>query len=261
MCDETVDCSVTDNSDEYGCKCQTQTRKCKYISRDKKRTWKCSSFYFTGIDGKCYSFDHQYIDTEGINIIPYKFKCIHGDKIDTMLVEDLVSDCGKLAEDELILKDILVNHTYYPCYKDGEIPCKNGHFKCFDFSHICVYRLNKYHNLVPCRTGGHLQECKEFECSLKYKCPSSYCIPQAYVCDGKWDCHMGYDEHTCKIRNCMGFFQCSKSSTCIPVEDVCNHYIDCPLKDDELMCALKNIQCPVSCSCHSFANPMSRKFN
>ena len=256
VCDETVDCSLTDKSDENTCKCQTEDKRCKYISTDQKRTWKCSSFYFMSIDGKCYSFDHQYIDTEEMNIILNKIKCINGNEVDTILVDDLVSDCGESADDELVLKDILINHTYYSCQKEGEIACKNGHNKCFDFTDICVYRLNKYHHLVPCRTGGHLQECKEFECNLKYKCPSSYCIPLSYVCDGKWDCHKGHDEdilHTCKVRNCIGLFHCSKSSICFPVEDVCDNYIDCPEKDDELMCGLKNIKCPISCSCHNFA--------
>ena len=259
VCDETVDCGLSDNSDEYKCKCQTQDRRCKYITSDQKRTWKCSSFYFTGIDGKCYSFDHQYIQVNIINkisIISNKIKCINGNEIDTILIDDLVSDCGESGDDESVLKDILVNHNYYSCHKEGEIPCKNGHNRCFDFTDICVYRLNKYHHLVPCRTGGHLQECREFECNLKFKCPGSYCIPLSYVCDGKWDCHNGHDEyilHTCKARNCIGFFHCSKSSICFPVEDVCDNYIDCPEKDDELMCGLKNIKCPVSCSCHNFA--------
>ena len=133
---------------------------------------------------------------------------------------------------------------------------RNGHNRCFDFSHICVYRLNKHYHLVPCRTGGHLQECKDFECNLKYKCPDSYCIPLSYICDGKWDCASGYDEdilHTCKIRNCIGFFHCSDSSICVHLEDVCDNYVDCPLKDDELMCVLHNNKCPIFCVCHNLA--------
>ena len=256
VCNEKVDCSMNDNSDEDSCKCETQNKKCKYTISEKRRTWQCSSLYFTDIDGKCYSSDHEYIYTEDRSIIANKIEHENGNEIDIILVNDLVSDSGESVDDELILKHILVNHTFYPCYQEGEIPCRNGHNRCFDFSHICVYRLNKYHHLIPCRTGGHLQECEKFECNLKYKCPGSYCIPLVYVCDGKWDCHTGYDEHilhTCKIRNCVGLFHCSKSTICLPVEDVCDNYIDCPLKDDELMCALKNIKCPISCSCHNFA--------
>ena len=192
VCNGKMDCSITDNSDEDGCKCETLNKKCKYVTSEKRKTWQCSSLYFTGIDGKCYSFDHEYIHAEDRSIITNKIKCKNGNEIDTILVDDLVSDCGESADDEIILKHILVNHTYYPCYKEGEIPCKNGHNRCFDFSHVCVYRLNKYHHLVPCRTGGHLQECEKFECNLKYKCPGSYCKPLTYVCDGKWDCHTGY---------------------------------------------------------------------
>ena len=29
------------------------------------------------------------------------------------------------------------------------------------------------------------------------KCPSSYCIPLAYECDGTWDCVNGEDEISC----------------------------------------------------------------
>ena len=201
VCDGIMNCGITDNSDEDGCKCKTANEKCKYIVNiAERRQWECSSLYFTAADGKCYSFDHEYNHTKEVNTISRKFVCKNGNEIDVLFVDDLVSDCGESADDEIILQDIIVNHTYYPCDTEGEIPCKNGHKRCFDFSDICVYRLNKYHHLVPCRTGGHLQECHYFECNLKYKCPNSYCIPLGYVCDGKWDCPSGFDEdisHNC----------------------------------------------------------------
>ena len=257
VCDGIMNCGIRDNSDEDGCKCKTANGKCKYIVNiAERRQWECSSLYFTGADGKCYSFDHEYNHTKEVNIISRKFVCKNGNEIDVLYVDDLVSDCGESADDEIILQDIIVNNTYYPCDTEGEIPCKNGHNRCFDFSHICVYRLNKYHHLVPCRTGGHLQECHNFECNLKYKCPNSYCIPLGYVCDGKWDCPSGFDEnisHNCKIRTCFGFFHCSSSSICLPIEDICDNYFDCPLKDDELMCALQTTKCPTLCHCHKFA--------
>ena len=257
VCDEIMNCGITDNSDEDGCKCKTVKGKCKYIvDIDEKSPWKCSSLYFTGIDGKCYSFNYEFNHTEKVSIISNEMMCKNGNEIDEILIDDLVPDCGESADDEIILQGILMNHTYYPCGNEGEIPCKNGHNKCFDFSQICIYGLNEYHHLVPCRTGGHLQECQDFECNLKYKCPNSYCIPLGYVCDGKWDCASGFDEdisHTCKMRRCMGLFHCSSSSICLHTEGVCDKYYDCPLKDDELMCNLQTTKCPSSCYCHKFA--------
>ena len=111
VCDKIMNCGMADNSDEAGCKCQTPNRKCKYIVNNERRRWKCSSLYFTGKDGKCYSFNYDNNHTEDKNIISNLFKCTNGSEIDTILIDDLVSDCGESADDEPILKDILVNHT------------------------------------------------------------------------------------------------------------------------------------------------------
>ena len=60
-----------------------------------------------------------------------------------------------------------------------------GHIRCFNFTDICLYKLNSKSNMIPCRNGGHLENCGNFECNMMFKCPDYYCIPWTYVCDGK----------------------------------------------------------------------------
>ena len=96
------------------------------------------------------------------------FECKKELLLNFLWVNDLVSDCEDEAEDEVILQDILVNHTYYPCPRPDQIHCKDGHPKCFYIHEICLYRLNKYNHLIPCRTGGHIEQCEQFECNMKY---------------------------------------------------------------------------------------------
>ena len=79
--------------------------------------------------------------------------------------------------------------------------CRKGHSKCFNISDIYRYRLDSKNNLISCRTGGHIQNCEEFNCS------SSYCIPWSYVCNGKWDCPHGDDEN-CEKERCVRMISC-----------------------------------------------------
>ena len=139
-----------------------------------------------------------------------------------------------MAEDEAILQDNLLKHTYFPCPKEDQIPCRSGHSTCFSVTEICVYKFNSFNHLIQCRTGGHLQECQEYECNLKYKYPYSYCISFGYIFDGKWDCPHGYDEYEMVLytamRQCKNLFHCSVSNICILIEDVCNDATDCPFE-------------------------------
>ena len=115
-----------------------------------------------------------------------------------------------------------------------------------------------YSNLIPCRNGGHLQNCIYFECNVMFKCTASYCIPWSYVCDGKWDCPDGDDELNnpfCnKDRACVHMYKCRNTTqTCVHVGNVCDSTKECPLGDDELYCDLKNVKCPLRCNCLLFA--------
>ena len=96
------------------------------------------------------------------------FKCNNSQLIDTSLFNDLIADCGPDGEDEPLLKSILLYHNYSSC-KPHEIPCMDGHFRCYNFSHICIFALNKFQHLVPCRNGAHIQNCKQFECNAMYQ--------------------------------------------------------------------------------------------
>ena len=133
-----------------------------------------------------------------------------------------------------------------------------GHIVCFNLTDICSYRLNEDNNIIPCRTGGHLENCAKFECNMKFKCPDSYCVPWSYVCDGKWDCAFGEDEVINTVCGgeviCEKMFKCrNQQHRCISIGNVCNNEVDCPYYDGESFCELKLIQCPESCSCLIFA--------
>ena len=182
---------------------------------------------------------------------------ISGFKIHSNLVNDLVSDCGTEAEDEPILKTVLIEMKTFNCPVSGQIPCKAGHSKCYNLTDICLYRLDTHNHLLPCRTGGHLENCDMFECNMKFKCFGYYCIPWSYVCNGVWDCPHGYDEidnNICtSIMNCKGFFKCQRSSICIHLGDVCDGIRNCPYGDDESMCEAHTVKCLPLCTCLAFA--------
>ena len=78
--------------------------------------------------------------------------------------------------------------------ENSKLKCSYDAAECYEIAEICLYRLNKYNKLTPCRFGGNLENCKDFECNRMFKCPDYYCIPWGYVCDGKWDCPKGFDK-------------------------------------------------------------------
>ena len=111
--------------------------------------------------------------------------CMNGLIIDSILVNDLLVDCFPDPDDEFLLAYVLTGNANLNCSNPGELPCKEGHSKCFNISDICKYRLNTFGHLVPCRTGAHIQDCQNFECNVMFKCQDNYCIPWSYICDGK----------------------------------------------------------------------------
>ncbi len=220
---------------------------------------KCSSLHFQAIDGQCKSYttpleryrpDSTYIKSE-------YFQCSEVHYVDHSLVDDLVPDCGLTAKDEPMYRNVLENFASFQCDKPDKIPCKLGHKKCYSMTDICFYQLGKFNNLIACRIGSHLERCSDFECNIAFKCSKSYCIPWSYVCDEKWDCPHGHDEHhthNCGTeRMCPELFSCRKSQLCVHTENVCDGTVDCPEHDDEVMCELKNHICPFQCSCLNVA--------
>ena len=87
-----------------------------------------------------------------------------------------------------------------------------------------------------------------------FKCIDSYCIPWAYVCDGKWDCLEGDDELSnpvcLKDKICVFMFECRNvTQRCLHLGNVCDSNKDCPFGDDELFCDLKIVKCPLKYDC------------
>lgn len=217
-------------------------------------TLSCSPLYYTSITGEKKMFTFQ--STSGTQISFHaKFNCSANLSIDYHLIDDLIPDCT-FSEDESVLHLLLTSSKKFSCLSDELLPCLEGHTKCFNVSSVCHFRLDRFNNLHPCRTGSHMQECKNFECHQSYKCPDFYCVPWGYVCDEKWDCPFGEDEMSvvCGVdRKCAGMFKCWESQICVHLYDICNAVFDCPLKDDEHLCELRDVQCPFGCDCLLFA--------
>ena len=76
-------------------------------------------------------------------------------------------------------------YSFVNCSHFGKLACTEQSVICYDISEICSYILNEFKVMIPCESGGHLQNCKFFECNMMFKCPGYYCIPWYYVCDGK----------------------------------------------------------------------------
>ncbi len=165
-------------------------------------------------------------------------------------MNDLVSDCEN-AEDEPVLKTILVKQSAFQCENTSFLPCLLGHTKCYNISDLCIYRTDKDNHLYPCRNGAHLESCQLFECNLMHKCSQYYCIPWEYVCDHSWDCPMGTDESSsCSSQDCSFMFKCiGMNVLCIHLGVVCDGQKNCPHADDEYFCDHKNTLCPNSCHC------------
>ena len=246
ICDGNVDCPY-DNSDEM-------LAFCKNITNILKK--KSSSVDYQG--------NLHYIDAKGnyqkflipeereIVLDESKFTCNNSMFHHPVFQDDLVADCGPEGEDELILVSMLTTNAYTKCKYPGELPCREGHSKCYNITDICIYRLDIYSHNIPCRTGDHLQNCKEYECDTTFKCHQSYCIPWSYVNDGKWDCPKGEDE-VFQSDVCIHMYKCKIAQICVHLASLCDSQIDCPLGDDEILCGLKNTKCILFCQCLAYA--------
>ena len=249
VCDNSNDCA--DGEDEKQCTCESFQPYCKTICKNSKCS--CSYLHYETRDGKCDSYKIPKVRKLSMKEM---FMCADGTTIFASQVSDLVSDCGSSADDEEIYKNLLLYDEFDNCTSPGQIPCTQGHSKCFNISDTCIFRLNSHNNLIPCRTGTHLENCEMFECNTYYKCPGYYCIPFAYVCNGNWDCPDGADEsqiHGCGYpRSCNFMFKCMGSQICTHLTNICDGQDDCPFRDDEEMCILYN-HCPHACTCFHYA--------
>ncbi len=289
VCDGFIDCPNDDSDESKPCCPGVHHGNSSFIQQclekhKSDRTKKCSELKFVDHTGNCLQYlvqEKQNIlskhdlfqqdtapsgcvfDTCGNmtfeNMTPDKCICEGGGWISCTLLDDLFADCGPDAEDEPELVNFLTTGKVQACKQPSQLACRQGLSKCYETSDICNYKLNNHDHLAPCRNGGHLEDCKDFECNMMFKCDESYCIPWSYVCDSKWDCASGEDELGNMVcgknsSTCENLFKCKHTKhTCIHLGNICDEVIDCPLGDDELFCELNNIKCPTECQCLLFA--------
>ena len=151
----------------------------------------CSPLYFITAQGSCHQFYRFYFyktksksERKKYNgslsqkfterEFTYKdnktFICNDGTLVDQSLVDDLEADCGPDGEDEPMLLSILFNRKSYSCPNKYELPCRQHHSNCYSLQDICMYELNRFNHITPCRNGRHLQKCKSAACNMRFKC-------------------------------------------------------------------------------------------
>ena len=273
ICDDIIDCP-NDESDEQYCVFENHNitigKIWKVIKTEIKKI--CTALFYKSLQGTCQKFKEIKLRTsirsQSLQGTCQKFKEIKlrtsikspnitrqfgNSKINgipEILINDLAPDFSFRNKDEQVLISLL-KYKYFNSCSYYELPCLEGHTKCFNLSDICIYKLNYYKSLIPCRNGAHIHNCIKFECHVMLKCQYSYCVPWSYVCDGKWDYPWGYDESICTIReSCKRMYKCRNTTyTCLHLANVCDGKNDCPLGDDEQLCKLKNVYCLPHCQC------------
>ncbi len=248
ICDGEKDCP--DASDEHNCLCLLvkNTTFCQTVRRNDQE--KCGPLYYRSRQQKCRLYLARKSETN-VSLFPQQIECDKTNRIASEQENDLVPDCED-HRDEPELVALLTKGLKTTCSDNNKIPCKPGHSRCYSFSEICIFRLDRHNNLFPCRNAGHLEDCKENECKSTYKCLNHFCIPWSYVCDKKTDCPNVDDENhllLCeKYGKCTNMFKCKFSQICLHLDDVCDGETECPLADDETLCNLNHV-CPNSCWC------------
>ncbi len=259
LCDGTIDCP-NDNSDEVGCMCEIDDvshvpTTCKELVTKQEEEPRCSFLYFVDRDRNCHKFERNIHN--GTNPQRKLFLCSDGLQIDLELKNDLFPDCTNdepliLEKVDFIMENMVLGHT---CSLPHQLPCLQGYPRCYNVTDICIFQLrgNKY--LEACRNGGHLMNCKQFECNKMFKCKDSYCIPWSFVCDGKLDCPNSDDESYSPICQktpvCLHMYKCREVNTCVHLANVCDTHEDCLHLDDEIFCKVS--QCPFECQCLLYA--------
>ncbi len=258
LCDGRIDCQ-NNKADEANCSSRRTLNESHSTQRTGKLQSHCSDLMYTLADKSCAMYDQTDIKNHVSTNLPAKqlfSNCKNGPKVNILFQNDLFANCASEADDEPILSSLLKHHLYFPCKVSSQLPCKEGHTKCYNLTSICIYILNVYEFLYPCRNGGHLENCHSFQCNMMFKCHFSYCVPWSYVCDGKQDCPSGNDERFENICGnmflCADMYKCRRTIQCVHLGDVCDDTKDCAFGDDEYSCELNHMTCPTGCHCLLF---------
>ncbi len=252
FCDGVVDCPY-DGVDERNCTCLSKKGPGKHREFDQTSgVWTCNTLYFSSFNTPNLMYMPE-MEEPVETIITERSVCTSEKAVLKSQWNDLIPDCGPNAEDEPNLLALLSGAGFFRCFDPNQIPCKPGHPSCYNISDICSFQMDYLLFLKPCRNGGHIQDCQLFECNMKFKCSQSYCIPWSYLCNGRWDCPHGEEEHqqSCKqLLHCVGMFKCKhKTNMCIHLGSICNGFIDCEQGEDESLCELEHMKCPQGCDC------------
>ncbi|XP_050708950.1 low-density lipoprotein receptor-related protein 4-like [Eriocheir sinensis] len=98
-----------------------------------------------------------------------------------------------------------------------------------------VKRILRPPNDIQCQCEEGVLACRD----LEGECA---CVGEALLCDGRYDCPQGEDEHHCNSGEaCPRGFLCPKTNKCIDKSLVCDSIDDCGDKSDERFCNLPKI--------------------
>ncbi len=160
------------------------------------------------------------------------FHCANGISIPLKLVNDIIPDCPNQADEEIILEE---NNTILDdyCQTPDTFSCAYSYPTCFSMTDLCVAAFDDSGFLVGCRNGAHLENCEMFQCPRHFKCPSAYCIPTYYVCNGIPDCPNGEDEMSCSNLTCPGLLECHLDNLCVHPDNVNDGTTDCIQSADD----------------------------
>ena len=227
VCDGKKDC--LSGEDEEKCDCNLEIKLAHCIVKH--------TFSQLGIKNSSL-FAHMMIPKLINNYNDTFYDCLNNYLIPEMYINDGFPDCPH-GEDEVKFKhSIISNHGARSlCEDPSMIQCYPGFNRCYYLHQLCNHIVDFYGNSIICRNGAHLNNCTNFICNRKHKCPQSHCIPYNYVCNGRWDCPRGEDEKTCNNRMCPGQLKCKQTSVCVHHDQRCDGVMDCPVHgEDELLC-------------------------